>query len=187
MEKKEIKAEIKRLLPTTSRKEIYQSLLEKGADKKTAARCLASTPDMAAAAFHQDKTNILIAGMLLLMAASIVLFLFIGLLDKSADVGVIIGFVVLFSLLFCWGFYKNSLLAYNAYIVIALIQFPGLFEDFMASPIINTIMLAISVFLFALVWILRSKIYPDDDDWFGPKKVNGNYVFTDSQGVSESI
>ena len=183
MDKKEIKAEIRQLLPTMNRKDIYQSLLEKGVHRETAARCLASSPDMTAAAFHKDKTNILITGMLLLMAASIVLFLFVGLLDKSTDVGLVIGSIALFSLLLSWGFYKNSLLAYNVYIVIALIQFPSLFEDFMASPVMNMIMLSINVFLFALVWFLRSKIYPDGG-WFGPRKVKGNYVFTDSQGVS---
>ena len=79
-------------------------------------------------------------------------------------------------LLFVWGFYTNRVRAYNAYILLSLIQTPKGFSDFTASPIMSSINIAIGLAMLAYVWFVRTKLFPD----FGfvtPKKVKGRYVF----------
>jgi len=79
-------------------------------------------------------------------------------------------------LLFVWGFYTNRVGAYNAYILLSLIQTPKGFSDFAASPMMSSINIAIGLSMLAYVWFVRTRLFPD----FGfltPKKVKGKYVF----------
>ncbi|HEX5337932.1 MAG TPA: hypothetical protein VFW53_05815, partial [Gallionella sp.] len=81
-------------------------------------------------------------------------------------------------LLFAWGFYKNHAGAYNAYILLAIIQLPKQFSGFADSPVATAIGLAVGAGLLIFVWYVRQKLFPDFA-FTAPKKVKGQYVFSD--------
>jgi len=83
-----------------------------------------------------------------------------------------------FGLLFAWGFYRNKVDTYNAYLLLAIIQLPFQLDDFPESPVKTTIGVVIGLALLGYVWWVRSRIFPDYL-FMSPRKVKGAYVFSD--------
>jgi len=84
--------------------------------------------------------------------------------------------IALIPLLFAWGFYTNRVGAYNAYILLSIIQLPKSFGGFTSTPVASSIGIAIGVGLIAYVWYVREKVFPGFV-LTTPKKVKGEYVF----------
>ena len=87
------------------------------------------------------------------------------------------GLIALIPLLFAWGFYKNLVGAYNAYILLCLVQLPKQFGDFASNPVAASFGLAVAIAMLAFVWYVRAKLFPDFG-FLAPKKTKGQYVFT---------
>ena len=70
------------------------------------------------------------------------------------------------------GFYTHRVGAYNAYILLSVIQLPRSFEGFTSSPVATLIAVGLSVGVLAFVWYVRSKLFPDFA-FITPKKIRG--------------
>ena len=80
-------------------------------------------------------------------------------------------------LLFAFGFYKHFAGAYNAYIVLAIVQMPKALAGLSSNPTATAIVFAINLAVVGYVWYVREKIFPDFA-FIGPKKIKGQYVFS---------
>ena len=158
--------------------EIYDKLVAQGAKKKSAAFYIASYADPRLKFRHDGKVNLLVTIMLIQAALAALLGATMAAEIHTNAKWLIAGLFALIPLLFAWGFYKYSAMAYNAYILLSIIQIPGQLSDFMAAPLANTIALSITVAILVFVWSLRSRLFPDFAFIF-PRKINGEYVFID--------
>ena len=179
MKKKEIKAKVHELLAAaTPKAKVFEQFVGHGVTDHQLAFYIASYADPNRCLIHQRKVNILL-GMMFIQA---ILAFFVG-VGIGAKVGpkaiwVIGALFMLIPLLFAFGFYKNWAGAYNAYILLAIINFPKTLQDFSARPEATTIGFIIGVALLAYVWYVRRQLFPDFA-FIGPKKLKGKYVFTD--------
>ncbi len=156
--------------------EVFFQLSEKGVKDSRLAHFIASHADPVLHDKHEKLNNFAIT--LMFVQALFALIVGYGL---GAQIGpnakwitaAIIGSI---PLLFAWGFYKQFVGAYNAYILLTIINLPKQFEGFTKAPIASLIGLGISVFILALVWYLRSKLFPNFG-FIAPKKIKGEYVF----------
>lgn len=178
MNKKEIKARVSELLSSgTAKSEVFAQLSGQGIKDSRLAYFIAAHPDAARCDEHSGKVKVLIA--IMLVQALIVFLLGFGI---GAKIGpnakwIVAALITLIPLLFAWGFYKNLVGTYNAYIFLTIIQFPKLFEGFSSDPIATSIVLAINISILAFVWYVREKIFPDFA-FITPKKVKGKYAFS---------
>jgi len=81
-------------------------------------------------------------------------------------------------LLFVWGFSKNNVGAYNAYLILTITQLPRQLTGFEERPVSTLIGCLIGLALFAYIWYVRTRIFPDFN-FIAPKKMNGKYVFSE--------
>lgn len=82
-----------------------------------------------------------------------------------------------FMYMFVWGFKRNKVWAYNVTILLAIIQLPNQLKEFSQAPIATTVWVLIAVAIFAFIWHVRKKLFPDFA-FLAPRKVDGSYVFT---------
>lgn len=177
MNKKEFRAKIKDLISSGMPKsEVFTQLSGQGLKDSQLAYLIASQADPHLCHIHSSKVNVVIT----IMIIQSVLALFAG-FGVGASIGpnaqwIVAGLCASFPLLFAYCFYKHQVGAYNAYIIIAIIQIPRQFEGFTSSPIATSIGLAIGISMLAYVWYVRQKIFPDFF-FIAPKKIKGQYVF----------
>ena len=77
------------------------------------------------------------------------------------------------------GFYLDeSGGAYNAYLILTITQLPRQFTGFAERPVSTLIGCLLGVGLFAYIWYVRTRIFPDFN-FIAPKKMNGKYVFSE--------
>ena len=179
MNKKEIQAKVRELLlAKTPKATVFRQLSGQGVKDSQLAYFIASYADPQRCKRYQSQVNILIGIMFVL--ALIGFFVGFGIGAKiSPNAQWITGaLIALITLLFAWGFYANRVGAYNAYIMLSLIQLPKSLEGFTSDPIPTTIAFAINIALLAYVLYVQKKIFPDFA-FITPKKVKGEYVFTD--------
>lgn len=177
MNKAEIKSKVSELLSSgTAKAEVFTQLSGQGVKDSQLAYFIASYPDPVRCEQHGGKVNALIT--LMFIQAVIAFFLGYGIGVKIGPNAkwIIGGLIALIPLLFAWGFYTNRVGAYNAYILLSMVQLPKSFEGFASSPVVSSIGVAISVGLMAYVLYVREKILPGFA-FTSPKKVKGKYVF----------
>lgn len=83
-----------------------------------------------------------------------------------------------FGLMFAWGFHRDRAGAYNAYILMALVQLPLQLDDFSASAAGMLTGLLVGLVLPGYVWWVRTRVFPDFY-FLSPRKSAGQYVFSD--------
>ena len=179
MTKKEIKNKVNQLLASGATKSsVFDQLSGQGINDKQLAYIVASyaSPDLTEQ--YASKVNTLIT----LMFVQALLLFFVGYFI-GAKIGPNAQWIVAvlsaaIPLLFAWGFYNNYVGAYNTYMLLYIVQFYRQFSGFMDSPVVSSIGLAIGLGMFAFVWYLQHKIFPDFN-FISPKKVKGQYVFSD--------
>lgn len=88
------------------------------------------------------------------------------------------GSALALGLLFALAFHRNQAGAYNAYLLMALLQLPFQFADAAQSPFSNGGVLVLNLALLIYVWWVRSLLFPDFG-FLSPKRSDGNYVFRD--------
>lgn len=180
MNKSELKSRIAALLSRgTGRSEVFDQLSNQGVKGSTLATLIASYATPLLCKQHQVKVWIAIA----LMVVQSLLIMAIGLVVATDTVvptsfiWAITGLVAMVPLLFAWGFYKNHLGAYNAFLIFSCIQAPRALEDFASGPIGSSVALVISALLIGFVGYVRYKIFPDIV-LLGPRKLKGRYQFS---------
>lgn len=160
-----------------SKQEIFETLTSQGENAKTVAYLIASHPDPLAYERHFKMVNNLITIMFVgaLIAAVIGFFAGSKLGGGAAWIFAIMG--CFFPLLFAYGFYKNLASAYNIYIVLSLVRLPQSLVGIVKEPTATLIGVTISMAVLIYVWKLRANLFPDFN-FIGPRKVNGQYVFS---------
>jgi hypothetical protein len=99
--------------------------------------------------------------------------------EISAMAGLIVaGLAAAIALLFVWGFSRNKVGAYNVYLILTITQLPRQFSGLAEHPVSTLIGALIGLALFAYVWYVRTRIFPDFT-FMTPKKMNGKYVFSE--------
>lgn len=177
MKKSEIKAKVNTLLASgTMKARVFELLSNHGIKDHQLAHFIASYPDPKRCKKHHQKVNILI----ILMLIQTMIAFWLG-FDLGAKIGPnakwITGILMTsIPLLFAWGFHTNRVGAYNAYILLSIIQLPKAFEDFSSSPIASSIGISIAIGIIAFVWYVREQIFPNFA-LMTPKKIKGQYVF----------
>ncbi|WP_294765353.1 hypothetical protein [uncultured Rhodoferax sp.] len=177
MNKKEAKAKVDALLGAgVGKTAVYQLLRGKGVRDSVLAYCIASHVDAAQVDEHAAKIDRL----LWIMYASSLLGVWTG-WGLAATFGPLGKGVILLlcaglPLFFAWGFYKNLVGFYNAFLVLQVVQLPKVFNDFNAQPVTTLVVAAINVAVLAYVAYVRHKLFPDFVT-LSPKKLSGRYVF----------
>jgi hypothetical protein len=179
MNKKETKKKANDLLASgVAKTEVFAQLSGQGVKDSYIAHFVASYVDPARCARHDRKVDILI--WLMLVQTLFVFAVGYGIGQKvggNAKWIVTLG-ITSIPLLFAWGFYKHFAGAYNAYLLLSIIQLPKQLGGLATTPISTGIGLAIGVGMIAYVWYVRHSLFPDFG-FISPKKVKGQYAFTD--------
>jgi O-antigen/teichoic acid export membrane protein len=178
MNSKEVRAKVHDLLDKGNAKaEIFAQLAGQGAKDSRLAYFIASYPDLKRRNELGRKVNIL---MVIMLAQSLIGFL-VG-YGLGAETGQVTKWFLgilgaLVPLLFAWGFFLPRVGAYNAYVMLAIVQIPRSFAGFQSSPIEVLIAVAMNVAVLAYVWYVRDKLFPDFRFLY-PRRNNGKYVFS---------
>lgn len=177
MDKKEIKAKVTELLSSgIGKSEVFTQLSGQGVKDSQLAYFVASYADPVRCSEHDKKVSILITLMFIQALIVFVMGFNIGTTIGPNAKWIAGGTLMLIPLLFAWGFYKHKVGAYNAYILLSIIQFPKSFEGFTSAPIASTVGIAINLGMLAYIWYVREKIFPGFA-LMTPKKIKGQYVF----------
>lgn len=179
MDKKEIKARVHDLLATgTAKSTVFAQLSGQGVKDSQLAHMIASYADPARCDAQAGKVKLLAFLMVLQAIAAFFLGFGIGSAIGPNARWIVAGVAALIPLLLAWGFDDHRAWAYNAYIVLTLVQLPRSFEGFAAAPTSALVFPAINIALLGFVWYLRSKIFPDFA-FINVRKSKGSYVFAD--------
>lgn len=177
MKSKETKAKVAEMLSSgVTKSAVFAQLVGQGVRDSRLAYFIAAHAYPHRCDEHDRKINIAITLMFIQALVAFVLgFTFGAKIGPNAS-WILGGLTASIPLLFAWGFYANRVGAYNAYILLSLIQTPKGFSNFASSPIGSSINIAIGLAMLIYVWRVRTKLFPD----FGfitPKKAKGQYVF----------
>lgn len=174
LSKKELEKKVRELLDAnTAKSEVFSQLSGHGVKDSHLAYLIASYADPVRCGEHDRKVNVLITIMLVQALIGFMLGM-----AQGAGIGPTAIVMVLIPLLWVWGFYNHRASAYNAYILLALLQFPKTLAGFASNPATTTASLVISIVMLVFVWYVRGKIFPDFA-FITPRKVKGKYFFTD--------
>lgn len=178
MKKQDIRADIERRIALGEGKaSIYQALKGQGVSDGTLANLIASHADPKLVTQHAR----LIKAMVVIAWVQLALGVLIGLsltLKMGSWAGLMIAaFVGGFAYLFVWGFQHSRAWAYNASIVLSIINLPKALNDVSTEPASSVLALALGVAWIAYTWFVRSKLFPDFA-FLGPRKVSGTYQFS---------
>ena len=179
MTKKRMQVRAREMLVNgTAKAKVFEQLSGQGVKDSQIAYAIASYADTTRRDAHRGKVKILMAVMLI--QALIAFAVGFGLAARTGPNApwIVGGLLAAIPLAIGWGFYRNSLGAYNAYIALALIQFYRIFDGFASNPIATTVAVAINIAVLVLVWYVREKLFPDFAV-ITPKKIKGRYVFSD--------
>jgi hypothetical protein len=177
MNKKEAKQKITELIDAGAAKaEVFAQIKGQGVKDAHLAHYIAGYASPALCAQHDRKVDILI--WLMLVQTLFVFAVGYGIGQKVGGNAkwIITLAITAIPLLFAWGFYKHFAGAYNAYILLSIVQLPKQFSGFSATPISTGIGLAIGLGMLAYVWYVRHCLFPDFG-FISPNKVKGQYVF----------
>lgn len=178
MNKKEIKIMVQDLLSKgISKSDVFAQFSGQGVKDNQLAYFIASYADPIRCIEHSRKVNILITIMFIQAGIGFLLGFGIGAKMGSNAKWIVGTLIALVPLLFAAGFFKNRVGAYNAYILLAIVQLPQSFEGLKSSPVATSIVLAINISILAYIWYVREKLFPDFA-FISPKKIKGKYVFS---------
>lgn len=180
MNAKEAQEKIITMLAGGSKKDdVFNQLIGQGVSDRKIAYMIASYADPALCKANKGLINGVLAVAWVQFGLGALIGLSMGLTRGLASGLFIASFISIFTLAFVWGFLKNKAWAYNATILLSIIQLSRQLSGYVESPIETSIFLAISVAWIAYVWYVRDKLFPDFT-FTSPRKVNGKYVFISS-------
>lgn len=177
MNKKEIQTKVTELLLSgTEKSQVFTQLSGQGVKDSQLAYFIASYADPNRCYEHDRKVNILITLMFIQAVIAFLMGFSIGAKIGPNAKWIVGALIALVPMLFAWGFYKQRVGAYNAYILLTIVQLPRSFEGFTTTPIASSVGIAIGIALLTYVWYVREKIFPGFV-LMTPKKIKGQYVF----------
>lgn len=179
MNKKELKQKIEEMINSgKSKEETFQRLVAKGENTRTVATLIASYQNLNNYEKNYSKVNTLITVMFIWALFNAFSGYFAG-LEISIPYAWFMAFIAaIIPLMYAYGFYKNHVKAYNIFIALGLVSIGFVLLSFMKLPFKEAaISLTVNIVMLAHVWYVRSLLFPDFYI-LGPKKVNGQYVFT---------
>jgi hypothetical protein len=178
MNAREVKTSVADLLGAgTAKSEVFALLSNQGVSDSKLAYLIAAYADPQRCAANRTHIRILVGIAVLQLVLSTVSIYFIGLRASPAVALCAAVLNAAFSALFVWGFLKNWVGVYNASLVLPLVALPKA-QDYSGVPISLTLGLALGLVLFAYIWFVRRRLFPDFLI-LRPHKVNDAYVFTD--------
>ncbi|MBS0452878.1 MAG: hypothetical protein JSS14_16410 [Proteobacteria bacterium] len=178
MNKKQVRAHARFALNRgITRTEVFSHLRGRGLKDKQLAYFIASHVDPASRLLNAGKVKVLVALMVVLAAVGFVAGMGLGAKFGPNAKWLVAGGIALVSLLFAWGFHAHRVGAYNAYILLAIVQLPRSLDGFTADPFATSIGFVVNVALLAYVWYVRQCLFPDFT-FLAPRKVKGEYVFS---------
>lgn len=178
MNKKEIKAEIQKLLSSgESKSRVFHQFSGKGLSDRVIANLIASHASPELCDRHEKLIDAMIVVSWLQLALGVLLAIALA-INLGLTAGIIIaGLIAGFCYLFVWGFTHNKAWAYNATILLSIVNLPKSLDDFSSSPISSIAALVVGTGLVAFTWYVRGKLFPDFA-FISPKKVKGKFVFS---------
>jgi len=178
MNTKEVQAKVNDLLAAgTPKQDVFVQLTDQGVKDSQLAYFVASHPDPVRREANKGKIKILVVAMVFQALLAFLVGFDLG-AKMAPNAGWIIGgLLALICLLFAWGFSRPNAGAYNGYLILTIVQLPGSFGGLTSSPVATLIGIAMNVAIFAYVWYVRQKLFPDFA-FITPKKVKGQYVFS---------
>jgi hypothetical protein len=178
MKKKEIQAQVDlRLSNGDSKSSTFRQLSGQGVSDRVVAHMIASYASIELCNRHARLIDAMIVISWLQLAVAVLASIAMSIKSGVLAVVLITALVGAFAYLFVWGFTNNKAWAYNATILLSLINLPQSLTGFFATPISSTIGLVVGVGLIAFTWYVRGKLFPDFA-FITPKKIKGTYVFS---------
>ncbi|QJW80554.1 hypothetical protein [Burkholderia glumae] len=179
MDRKQAKAKVHEMLAAgTSKSEVFRALSGQGDQDRTLAFLIASHLDARRYADNRVHVRIVIAIACLQLILGLLIGAYLG-LTQSAVAGLIVGGVVaVVAGLFLWGFATHNAGVYNAFLILTIVQWTRQLRDFAGDPGGTAVALGISIAIFAYVWFVRGRLFPDFA-FISPRKAGGQYVFTE--------
>lgn len=177
VKKTSLKQEIHELLAQgVSPADVFERFRGAKAKEATVANIIAAYPDPALLKQYKAKRELVIA----MAVVQALLALGLGLVLEPGMVPLVqIGLTLLSTFipaLLLWGFIRNMMGAYNAYILVAFSQLPRLLMDAGSSPLFTLAALVVNVGLIVYVRNVREHLFPYAG-LLGAKKRDGVYVF----------
>jgi hypothetical protein len=178
LSKVEVKQKVAEMLDAgTSKTEVFKTLSGGAVKDRVLAYYIAAHAFPLLCAKHDGKVNGLITMMFIQALIAALAGYALGAKIGPNAAWIFPALCAVIPLLIAYGFYKNSVGAYNAYIILTLASSHNLFKGFTEAPITSSISIAIAVGMFMFVWYVRSLLFPDFAV-IGPRKAKGNYVFS---------
>ncbi len=179
MDKNETQARVREMiLSGTPKSQVFAQLSGQGVKDSLLAYTIAAHVDSRLSEQHERKVNIVVTLSLLQALLGFFIGFFVGAPIGPTAQWIIAALVALVPLALAWGFYMHKAGAYNAYIILSLIQFPRQFEDVGNSPLATLMAVTLGGAMLAYVWYVRNQLFPDLS-FLGPRKEKGQYVFRD--------
>jgi hypothetical protein len=179
MKNKEIQHRVNALLDSGMTKAaVFEQLKQAGAKEKRLAYMIGAHIDPARISKNEIHIRIIIIINVLLMLLSFFIGFFI---DPNFSLGgkFFVGTLcALIPAAFVYGFGKHNVGAYNAFILLSIMGLHRVFSGFHEDPQATLIALGINILIIGYVWFVRNRLFPDFHS-FSPRKVKGNYVFTE--------
>ncbi len=117
---------------------------------------------------HKTVNKVLIFVMCILTLFSVVIGYSLG-INSGSSSPIYWTLIAILPAMFTYGFIRNNQGAYLGYILLSLTQLPKSFVGFGDNPIADVLGVAISISVIALVWYVKSKLFPYMG-FIGPKK-----------------
>jgi hypothetical protein len=178
MNRKEIKARVGQLLSEgTTETEVFNRLAGQGVKDRTLAYWIAARPDPQRC--HANRGHLLAVRIIAWVQAILAALAGFGAGIHISTVAALIfaAMGMAFGLMFVWAFSKNNVAAYNIYLLLSITQLPRQFSGPGQATAATWIIFLIGVVLFAYIWYVRTRIFPDFN-FLSPKKIGGKYVFS---------
>lgn len=178
MNKKEIKAEIQKLLSRgESKSRVFHQFSGQGLSDRVIANVIASHVSPELCAQHEKWIDAMIVISWLQLALGVLISFALAIDLGLTGALIIAGLIAGFCYLFVWGFTHSKAWAYNATILLSIVNLPKSLEDFGSSPTSSLVGLTLGAGLIAFTWYVRGKLFPDFA-FIAPKKVKGRFVFS---------
>lgn len=180
MDKQEIKAKVAELISGgLTKADVFATLTDKGVKDRVAAYSIASYADPQRCRANRGHIRAVVINAWLQVILGVVFGLALG-VEIQPLAGLIVGGLVGgIGLLFVFGFSRNKAGAYNAWLLLAMIEIPREALAISKDPIPAIISIAILLALLGYISYVRSRLFPDFL-MLRPRKIRGKYVFSDS-------
>ncbi|WP_213939085.1 hypothetical protein [Pseudomonas sp. dw_612] len=178
MDKKEIKQQIVAMLDAgRSKTETFKAFSGGAIKDKVLAYWIGSHLEPARQEQHAGKVKILLGLTIAQAVLGAIVGFFLGsMIGPKATVFFTV-FAALIPLWFAYGFYKHRAQYFTVYVILSLSQSAQLFKGFTEDPVSTLIGAAVTLgIVFYVAW-LKTLLFPDLA-FIGPKKIKGQYVFS---------